>query len=309
MKKLSLIPLIVIALLISSCSDDETTNTSFTNDVQGYVKSANGTVAVSGCRVVMVTTTDAGDTAYSDASGYYKFPNATQGGKKLIFKKGSFVDTVIVTVPIIGNAPDANLLPVKPLAVYWGEYDEIQKIVRGMGYLLDSLTLADFSNPIKLNQHSAIFINCGSSSRDDLNTPGISNNLNGFLNQGGKIYASDWAFGCVKGLHPELEGEYEGNSVDSLPATIVYTPLAAYMGKTSVRINYNLGSWLMLNPGINQTVNIPFLKATYQGFTDNPIAFFRNEGNSGKLLYTTFHEEAQTTQDMVKILQFFIFEL
>ncbi|MCU0372974.1 MAG: hypothetical protein MUE56_06995 [Ignavibacteria bacterium] len=309
MKKLLLIPLILISFLISSCSDDETASTNFTNDVQGYVKSANGTVAVSGVLIRLVSTTDAEDSTYSDGNGFYIFPNVTDGSKKLIFRKGSFVDTVRVTVPGIGNAPDANLLPVKPLAFYWGEYDEIQKIVRGMGYSLDSLSLADFDNPIKLNQHSAIFINCGSSSRNDLNTPSISNNLNGFMNQGGKIYASDWAFGCVKGLHPELEGEYNGSEIDSLNATIVYTPLANYMGKTNVKINYNLGSWLTLDPGINQTVNIPFLKATYQGFTDNPIAFFRNEGNSGKLLYTTFHEEAQTTQDMVKILQFFIFEL
>jgi hypothetical protein len=249
MKKLLLIPLALLAFMISSCSEDETTSTNFTKDVQGYVKSANGTVSVSGCRIILVSTTDAGDTAYSDGSGFYKFPNVSEGGKKLLFKKGSFVDTVIVTVPIIGNAPDANLLPVKPLAFYWGEYDEIQKIVRGMGYSLDSLTLADFSNPIKLNQHSAIFINCGNSSRDDLNTPGISSNLNGFLNQGGKIYASDWAFGCVKGLHPELEGEYNGLEVDSLNATIVYTPLASYMGKTNVKINYNLGSWLTLTRG------------------------------------------------------------
>ena len=309
MKKLFLIPLLFLAFLISSCSEDDTSSTNFTNDVQGYVKSANGTVAVSGCRVLLISTTDAGDTAYSDASGFYKFPNASPGSKKLIFKKGSFVDTVIITVPVIGNAPDAHLEPVKPLAFYWGEFDEIQKIVRAMGYSLDSLVLNDFNDPIKLNQHSAIFINCGSSSRDELNTPAISNNLNGFMNSGGKIYASDWAFGCVKGLHPELEGEYIGNEVDSLNATIVYSPLASYMGKTNVKINYNLGSWLTLDPNINQTVNIPFLKATYQSFTDNPIAFFRNEGNSGKLLYTTFHEEAQTTGDMTKILQFFIFEL
>jgi len=309
MKKLILLPLAAILIFISSCSEDETTSTNFTKDVQGYVKSANGTVAVSGCRVILVSTADAGDTAYSDGSGFYKFPNASEGGKKLLFKKGSFVDTVIVTVPVIGNAPDANLLPVKPLAFYPGEYDHIENIVKGMGYNLDSLTLADFSNPIKLNQHSVIFINCGSSARYELNTSGISNNLNNFLNSGGKIYASDWAFGCVQGLHSELNGEYNGSEIDSLNAAIVYTPLASYMGKTNVRINYNLGSWLTLDPGINQTVNIPFLKATYQGFTDNPIAFFRNEGNSGKLLYTTFHEEAQTTGDMIKILQFFIFEL
>jgi hypothetical protein len=179
-----------------------------------------------------------------------------------------------------------------------------------MGYTLDSLQLSDFNNLATLQLHSIIFVNCGSSSRYDLNTPTISNNLITFLNSGGRIYASDWAFGCVQGIHPELEGTYDGNSTDSLLSNVVYTPLQTFLGKNTVTIRYNLNSWLSLDPNNNYLQNIPFLRATYQSVTNNPTAFFRETYSAGgKLIYTTFHNEAQVSTDMVKILQFFVFEL
>jgi hypothetical protein len=315
--KLILLLLLITStfFVIYSCKEESTSGpgTTPTNTVQGYVKSANGTIAIQGAKITLTATSDnllSPDSTYSDANGFYKFENVANGNKRLIFTKGSFSDTINITVPIYGNVSEARLEPSKPLAFYWGNYDNIQRIIRQMGYNLDSLVLTDFNNLTTLQHYSIIFINCGVSSRYDLNTATISGNLTTFLNGGGRIYASDWAFGCIKGIHPELNGTYDGDAVDSLLANVVYDTLATYLGKNTVRINYNLGSWLSLDPNNNYTVNIPFLRATYQGLTNNPIAFFRRDYTSnGKLIYTTFHEEAQVTQDMTKILQFFVFEL
>ncbi len=304
-----------VSCFIYSCKEDSTTGPKQTptNTVQGYVKSSNGTVAIQGAKVSLIALLEDHpnpDSTYTDANGFYKFDTVSNGNKRLIFTKGSFSDTINITVPLYGNVPDARLEPSKLLAFYWGQYDNIQSIIRQMGYNLDSLELTHFNNLATLQQYSIIFINCGSSSRYDLNEPAISANLTAFLNGGGRIYASDWAFGCVNGIHPELNGTYDGDAVDSLLSNVVYAPLQSYLGKNTVRINYNLGSWLSLDPANNYTLNIPFLRATYQGLTDNPIAFFRQDYTSnGKLIYTTFHEEAQTTSDMIKILQFFVFEL
>jgi len=302
-----------IASILIGCKSDSPIVPAAGNTVQGYVKSANGTVPVSGVYVSLISlsdNTDNPDSTYSDANGFYKFPSVANGNKRLIFSKGSFKDSINITVPISGNVPDAKLKSAKPLAFYWGDYDDIQSIIRGMGYTLDSLLLSDFDNMATLQQHSIIFINCGSSSRYDLITPAISNNLITFLNSGGRIYTSDWAFGCVKGIHPELNGTYDGDSIDSLSSNVVYTPLQAYLGKNTVAIRYNLGSWLSLDPNNNYTQNIPFIRATYQTLTNNPTAFFRETYSAGgKLVYTTFHNEAQVSTDMVRILQFFVFEL
>ena len=306
-----------IAALLAGCKSDEPTGQPtgpvLGNTVQGYVKSANGTVPVSGVYVNLLSVSDNADnpdSTYSDANGFYKFASVSDGNKRLIFSKGSFRDTINITVPISGNVPDARLESAKPLAFYWGEFDDIQSIIRGMGYTLDSLSLSDFDNLATLQLHSIIFINCGVSSRDDLNTTTISNNLNTYLNSGGKIYASDWAFGCVKGIHSELNGTYDGDAVDSLLSNVVYAALQTYLGKSTVRINYNLSSWLSLDPNNNYSQNIPFTRATYQTLTNNPTAFFRETYSAGgKLIYTTYHNEAQASADMVKILQFFVFEL
>ena len=303
--------IIAVSFLITGCGDDDTpTGTTSGNTVQGYVRSANGTVSVSGVYVSLSSVTDNPDSTYSDANGFYKFTNVSSGNKHLIFSKGSFRDTINITVPISGNVPDAYLTPAKPLAFYWGNYDDIQSIIREMGYVLDSLFIADFENLGTLQQYSIIFINCGDSSRYNLNTPVISNNLTTFLNSGGRIYASDWAFGCVQGIHPELNGTYDGETTSSLLSNVVYSPLQTYLGKNTVDIRYNLPDWLSLDPNNNYTQNIPFIRATYQTVTNNPTAFFRETySGGGKLIYTTFHNEAQVSSDMIKILQFFVFEL
>lgn len=301
---------VLIVLFITGCSEDTPTSIPAGNTVQGYVRSANGTVSVSGVYVNMSSFPDNPDSTYTDANGFYKFTNVSSGDKSLLFSKGSFRDTIDITVPISGNVPDAYLTPAKPLAFYWGNYDDIQSIIREMGYVLDSLFIADFENPATLQQYSIIFINCGDSSRYNLNTPVISNNLTAFLNNGGRIYASDWAFGCVKGIHPELNGTYDGETTSSLLSNVVYSPLQNYLGKNTVDIRYNLPDWLSLDPNNNYTQNIPFVRATYQSVTNNPTAFFRETySGGGKLIYTTFHNEAQLSSDMTKILQFFVFEL
>lgn len=301
---------VLIVLFITGCSEDTPTSIPAGNTVQGYVRSANGTVSVSGVYVNMSSFPDNPDSTYTDANGFYKFTNVSSGDKHLLFSKGSFRDTIVITVPISGNVPDAYLTPAKPLAFYWGNYDDIQSIIREMGYVLDSLFISDFENPATLQQYSIIFINCGDSSRYNLNTPVISNNLTAFLNNGGRIYASDWAFGCVKGIHPELNGTYDGETTSSLLSNVVYSPLQNYLGKNTVDIRYNLPDWLSLDPNNNYTQNIPFVRATYQSVTNNPTAFFRETySGGGKLIYTTFHNEAQLSSDMTKILQFFVFEL
>jgi hypothetical protein len=303
--------IITAAFLITGCSEDNTpTGTTPGNTVQGYVRSANGTVSVSGVYVSLTSAADNPDSTYSDANGFYKFVNVSSGNKTLFFSKGSFRDTINITVPISGNVPDAYLHPAKPLAFYWGEFDDIQSIIREMGYTPDSLLLSDFDNLTTLQQYSIIFINCGNSSRNDLNTPLISANLTSFLNGGGRIYASDWAFGCVQGIHPELSGTYDGETVNSLVSNVVYSPLQTYLGKNTVNINYDLPDWLSLSPNNNYTENVPFIRATYQNLTNNPTAFFRETYTAGgKLIYTTFHNEEQVSSDMIKILQFFVFEL
>lgn len=307
--KLTLIFLLLISgiLYFSSCSEDTIAPVQTTNNVQGYVKSANGQVVVAGATIILASTLDATDTTTSDANGFFQFQNVANGNYTLTYNKGSFTYSQNIVVPLSGNVPDALLQPTKPMAFLWGEYDDIQTIIRAMGYTgvsLESLTVASFNNLTLLNTYSIIFLNCGNDSRYNLNTGIITTNLRSYIQGGGKIYASDWAFGAIQPIYPtEFFGNYIGNSQDSVQGNVNYAPLVDYLGKSTVSINYNLSSWLMLTaigPNAQQ-----FISNTPLG----TLAFYRNDSNNGKLIYTTFHNEAQMTGDMIKILQFFVFEL
>ena len=301
--------LLLLLIGVQSCSDDDSLKPFPSVTVEGLVKSLVGNVPVSAVKVVIRSETDFSDSTTTDAVGYYRFQSVPDGTYKIYFSKGSFADTVGIAVPITGYAPIARVKTSKPLAFYWGDYDDLQTIIRNMGYAPDSLVLSDFYNPQKLLQYSIICINSGISARNELSSGPVSDNLRNYLNSGGRIYASDWAFSCVMGIHPELEGTFTGSIMDSVKAGIVYTPLSTRLNKDSAIISYNSASWLSLDTSINQSVNIPYLKLSYGTVSDNPIAFFRFENNSGKLIYTTFHRDPLATVDMINILQYFFFEL
>ncbi len=306
---------LILSFLLYSCADNVTNPPPGSNvpagTVQGYVKSLNGTYTVPGVRArIQPTTLDADtQTVYTNTDGFYKFTNISSGNKTIFFDKGEFADTAMITVPENSgvNVPDAKLKPTGTLAFVWGDYDQIQHIVRdSLGYNMDSLTVADLSNLGTLQNYRMIFLNCGSEINSATNTQ-----LGAYIQGGGKVYASDWAFGCIKSVYPDLNGDYIGNS-QTITADVTNTDLQLFLGKNTASIVYDLGGWVSLDPANNQSVNVPFLKGSYQTssgmVTNNSIAFERIEG-SGKLIYTTFHNEANVTTDAVKILMFFVYQL
>ncbi len=306
---------LILSLLLFSCESDDVTGPVSGNipagTVQGYVKSLNGSYTVAGVRArILPSTVDADtQTVYSNVDGFYKFTNISSGDKTIFFRKGEFVDTIRITVPQNNGiqVPDARLEPMGQLAFVWGEYDEIQVIVRdSLGYNIDSISIADLSNLAALQNYGMIFLNCGSEIRNTTNTQ-----LGAYIQGGGKVYASDWAFGCVKSIYPDLDGDYIGN-VQNITANITNSDLELFLGKNTASIVYNLGAWLSLDTANNQSVYVPFLRGTYQTssgqVTNNSIAFERIDG-SGKLIYTTFHNEVNITTDAVRILMFFVYQL
>jgi len=316
---------IVIALLnftfilISGCSDDDPVKppevTGFT--VSGYVRSINGSTPIHNVNVNLRSV--AVDNILADSLvtlsnevGYYEFTHVSDGKKKLYFYKGSFKDTIDITVSGGNVTADTSRLKIdKPLAYLPGQYDDIQTIIRDdLGYAVQSITTSAINNNVNLQNYSIIFLNCGTEALSSITTTG-ANNLKSFMQSGGKIYASDWAYGTVIKMYPELSGSRNGNS-QTVNGNIEDVNLQRYMDVTAVQIFYNLGSWYSISPTIDQSVNVPFLKATYTTttgtLTNNVIAFSRTE-LAGKLIFTTFHNEANVTAATIKILKYFIFEL
>ena len=317
--------LIVIALfnftyiLMSGCSEDEPTKPPTANGVtvSGYVRSINGTTAIQNVNVNLRS--EISDNVLADSLvtltnelGYYEFTNVSNGAKKLYFSKGSFKDTISITVSGGSVVVDTSHLQIaKPFAYLFGQYDDIQTIIRdSLGYSVQSITTSTINSNLNLQNYSVIFLNCGTNALSGITNTGATN-LKSFMQSGGRIYASDFAYGTVIKMYPELSGIQNGNS-QTITGNIVDQNLQHYMNASTVQIFYNLGSWYSISPTIDQSVNIPFLKATYTTgsgtITNNVVAFYRTE-SLGKLIFTTFHNEANVTAQTIKILKYFIFEL
>jgi hypothetical protein len=91
--------------------------------------------------------------------------------------------------------------------------------------------------------------------------------------------------------------------------TVTDSALSTFLGKKSVNINYDLGMWVVVeNAAANTKIHIVG-NVNMLGSTLSNVPLMVSHTPGGKVLYTTFHNEPQITQDMEKILNFLVFEL
>lgn len=237
------------------------------------INQANAYVDVNG-HIYMTKSNKNGNFALEAPAGNHQLFITTGDGQK-------FRTVLDVTVNDGQNKPvsgsNIQLRQVSNLAFVYGEYDDIQTIVRdSLGYSIDQLFLADLSNLNKLKTYDAIFLNCGHG-YNDLNTPEYSA-IKQYVAGGGDLYASDWAIGYLTGnddgdfmispnqdhhaapridngtrsCTPRLGGfipasvlcsDKSGNSGYYSSNDIVASDIQALLGKTNIDLEYDLGSW------------------------------------------------------------------
>ncbi len=306
--------------------------------ITGYVCAPNGTTTIGGATVSVETKDCNGKpvalATLSDGNGNYELAGVPEGTVWVDIKKGSFETGYEVIVPGGGNvhSPDVVQDACFPdetgkLAVVTGDWDTIQQILDGAGLSYDLYdgkdntqeTIDLLSDLEKMNEYDIIFFNCGGA-HEGILTFGLNqaliDNVKTFVEQGGSIYASDWAYVYAEFPFPDAimffnealapmgpkmgpEGPLQGQIVDQT--------LAQVMGKTIVDLEYDLGAWVVVQGGpaatrIHVTGDVPIAG------NGLPLAISHDQG-LGTVLYTTFHNEPQVTGDMVQILTYLIFEL
>jgi len=235
-----------------------------------------------------------------------------------------------------------------------GYYDEIENVLAKLGFgsvdgmgRLDETAPFDFtlvdgseslgdeyedfedfvSDPANLAQYDIIFINCGQYEQTFFTNPTFVNNLRTYVDAGGSLYASDWAYDFVEVAFPESV-DFEGNDAQTNSAAVgesgpmtaqVSDPaLATALGGSTVSLNYDLPQWVVPtsaagNARVLVTGNASaFNYQTFQTYNvpNAPLAVqFHFGQNGGSVIYTSFHNEQQSTQDMDLILSYMVFEL
>ena len=216
------------------------------------------------------------------------------------------------------------------IAVVTGLYDDIGAVLDRLGFEYTTINgvsgqqhVQFMRNPSELAKYDIIFFNCG---MDDgwLNSQGeIGNNIADFVRNGGSVYTSDWAYYVVEASHPEAitfmgndnqAGSAYVGEAGFVDAEVLDSTMAAALGSTSARINYDLASWAA--PDKVGTAR-SLLRGSFQyfdwtswsyGTEDGPLAARLDDGD-GTILYTSFHNEQQTTFDMDVLLQEIILSL
>ncbi len=303
-------------IVFNGCSKDESNpvvpDTGGTGTVSGQVFSKNGLEKIQGASVTVENLNNSPQT-FSDLEGKYTLSGVPTGSQNLLIQKGLFKSIVSVTVTegATVNAPAAQLEASGKLGFVSGLYDNIQQIIRNnLGYSIDSLGILDLRNTALLSNYKAIFINCGADEILIYDGQGMDA-LTNYIQNGGSIYASDWAGEFVEFMFPDkLTIETTGMS-QVITAKIVDQNLKNFIGKETVVIDYDLGGWGEVSfAGQSVTTLLSADYTDYMGnnLTNKPLAVTFNHG-AGKVIYTSFHNEANVTTDAIKVLIGFLYTL
>ncbi len=278
--------------------------------IHGRFLTPNGTVAVAGGLVTVSTA--AGCKAGTDQTGAFEFRNVPSSKATVSATKGLFSATA-EAVP--GVAVEVRIDPASVRIAYVaGDYDSIETVVQRLGFTPEALISSDLAQAAPA-QLDVLLLNCGmdeSYATDE----GAAGNLRSFVQGGGVLYASDWAFVYVDGVWPGKIGfladspehpgaPYVGDSADALQASVAAPALRLALGKDTASISFDLSEWVVVDSvasGVDVLLSGPAPLLTGSALSNKPYAVQFADG-SGRVTFTSFHNEAQTTADMDRLLE------
>lgn len=246
----------------------------------------------------------AGPETTTDANGEYTLSGVPIGPQTLVAIRGAFRAVFDVEVEAGGttNAPSVPLESVEKLAYVPGRYDSIERIVRDLGNEIEAIGSADLRDPNQLDAYSIVFINCGAFVTPDAQTVQA---LRGFVEAGGTLYVSDLDAPVVKALFPE-EIDFEGDGEEqALEARIISEDLEAFAGKSTVDIVYDLLGWQRI-VSVSENAEVLLRGTPNEAEDEEPLAV-RFDAGEGRVVYTSFHNEAGVTEDQVVVLRYFVY--
>lgn len=311
---------------------------------------------------------------YTNPMGVFSISEIPTGTQSLKIIKGAFTLEVDVQVAEGENklSKAETTLPsdnggggtVEKMAVVTGNYDAIENVLAkiGLGDVdetgslvlgTESFTIVDGNSTLddevypnfdewisvatNYSDYRTIFLNCGNSYEDDVldNTATVSS-LKKWVEEGGRLYATDWSYDIVEGLWPDMidffgmdEGlsttpetrneAQAGDVFDSTNATVFnvdmqnwLTGISATSEDGTVLIEGWLPAWAAIDAASESaTVHVEAPVMVDGEETTRPVTI-TFDYMAGKVFYSSYHTESflstgLTPQD--RILQYFVFEV
>lgn len=320
-------------------SDTDDPDTSYDAGVTGRICDPSGGDWVVGALVYIDADVDGDGTGdvyvedTTDVDGRFTLTGVPTGTWTVYVEKGSFTASFDVTLNGgLYEIPDPECLLPPEIMVVTGAYDSIEDV-------LDRMSVDhDITNGVSGNAHTnflkdttrmaeydIIFLNCGMSDGWVNSKAEIGANLKEYVTSGGSVYTSDWSYFAFEMAFPDaidfygddkISGEaYVGES-GNVNADVMDANMQAVLGKNSASINYDLAAWAVMEGNASTATvllegdAVYFDWNTWQSGTlkDVPLAV-QIKPNGGNMIYTSFHNERQTTGDMDKMLEEIILSL
>jgi hypothetical protein len=189
-------------------------------------------------------------------------------------------------------------------------------------------------DPELLAEYDMIFFNCGSAALKIVQKyQEIADNLQQFVLAGGSLYASDLAWAYLEAAFPDAidfygdddlpdgpmaaDGPQQAEGQQTVTATIADAILASHVGTDTFEAKYGAGPLIAVKyvgegsqAHVTGTVNLYpddlFDHTTWKGPL---VVSFQPSETSGRVVYTTFHNDEQADAVMLKILYYLVFLL
>jgi len=303
----------------------------------------------------------------ADAKGHYFFAKLPPGPATVTFTKGSFKTLTPVDVPpgkkldfTSQNDPKRCFSATAgKIAVIKGDADDLGKLLDGLGLkydAFDSGTTKDATSSAAakllkdlpaLQKYDVLLINCSSTAETLVKgIPGITANLQAFVQAGHSLYASDWAWSYVEAAFPDaidfygVDNSYAksttgpsqtagprqgpgptfalkaaGTPPFTTQGDLLDAGLAAVLNKKSTTVYQDLGTWAVIEmPGKGTTTVMEGKVASALGDWGTVPLVVSFPVGKGHVVYTSFHNIAQadaggSVVDIQAILNYLVFTL
>ena len=271
----------------------------------------------------------AGDTRYetvTDGAGEFVLEEVPAGIHDVIAEKGSYQTTFTVQIEpgvLVELAQEECLNGDIDIGVVSGEFDAIEGVLDEMGLaytvfpgLRDTATTALLRDPVALAEYEVLMINCDWGLEWGGYRHEITTNLEEYVYNGGSLYVSDWSFFVVESTFPDMI-DFVGNDHDSFEAVVgpaggfhaqILDPVfATALGKTETEIDFDQSGWVVAEAVGSGEVLIE-AEVTVETWTDGEVTLtspllVRLEHGDGDVFYTSFHNEAQVSDDVATLLK------
>jgi len=244
--------------------------------------------------------------------------------KRFLISVFCVLTTLLLLAPsVIRAEPTVLGATTGKIAVTPPDFDDIGTVLEGLGFAYDEIQYEELKLEDKLKEYDVVYINCSSDTDYVAEEAGPA--IASYVRGGGIVYASDYANSIIIEAFPGkinfysgYEDYYEDEDADyyssrigeagMVQAQIVDPGLASVIGKSTIEINYDMGSWVVMDsPGSGTKVHMsgPVSLGYEEEILQNkPYVVSFSEGD-GEVLYTSFHNEAQVSSDVQSVLNWF----